>query len=251
MRRHPSTLLAPLLVALAVSPVRSAPAPAVASDQGSFIVSSHGRPVGREDFKFSLRGDSLVLESEAELTLDPEQPTRKKYLRSSYHRDSWMLLTYNSSLAWEGEVFRVGVAPGLDTTVTVYHEHGVQGEGNTYARPPGRLFVLDAQFYSLFQVIAGSLATQDFESRPITILAVGTRDTVAEAVVRRAGTESIRWGARPVSASKLRFEQGRLVFDLWLDARNRVLRIAHAPSGLVVERKAPAVRRPAKPKPPG
>ena len=39
------------------------------------------------------------------------QPVRKKYMRSSWRRDSWMLLGYDSSLDFEGNVYRVGVVP--------------------------------------------------------------------------------------------------------------------------------------------
>jgi hypothetical protein len=81
------------------------------------------------------------------------------------------------------------------------------------------------------------------------VITIGARDTVVEARIRKLPDESIRWGNKPMTAHKLRFEQGALALDVWTDTRHRVLRITHEPSGLSVERKAPAVKAAAKPKP--
>lgn len=250
-RSHAPVLrsLLPALIAVALATGAANAAAPAADDAASLVVLQYGQPVGREDFKIITRGDSVILESKASLTYDPSQPTRTKNMKCTM-RSNWVLLGYTAAQIIQGQDFRVGVAPGPDTTVTVYRETGTSGDARTYYRPPGRLYVLDSMMYSLFQLMSQSLGPLPFDERTIAVLTISAQDTVVEAKVRKLPDESIRWGSKPMTAHKLRFEQGALSLDLWTDTRHRVLRIAHEPSGLTVERKAPAVKPAAKkPKP--
>jgi hypothetical protein len=249
MLRSRIPLLRPVLLALlAAAPVAAANEPS-ANDAGSFTILQYGQPVGREDFKVVTRGDSVVLQSKTTLTFDPSQPARTKTMACSMRADNWVLLGYNAAQTIQGVDFRVGVDPGPDSTVTVYREEATRGEARTYYRPPGRLYVLDSMMYSLFQMMSQSLGPLPFTERTIAVLTISAQDTVVEAKIRKLPDETIRWGQKPVTAHRLRFEQGALTLDVWTDPRHRVLRIAHDPSGLLVERKAPAVKPAAKPKP--
>lgn len=253
-RSHVTALLVCAVSVLSAAAPSSAETTPPPDDAGSFTILQYGRPVGREDFKIVSRRDSVILESKGSLTFDPSQPTRVKNMRCALRSENWTLLTYNAAQDIQGQVYRVGVTPGRDTTVTVYREQGISGDARVYYRPPGRLFVLDAMMYSLFQLMTQSLGPVPFEERTIAVLTIAGQDTVVEAKLRRLPDESIRWGSKPVTAHRMRFEQGGLALEMWTDPRYRVLRITHDPSGLAVERKAPAVKPAAKkptPKPGG
>jgi len=243
------SLLRCVVPALFVASLATAAPTPKADDAGSFVILQYDRPVGREDFTITTRRDSVILKSTSTLTYDPAQPERVKYMQCTLRADNWVLLEYTAAQKIQDVDHRVRIAPGPDTTVTIYKEQGINGVGDTYYRPPGRLYVLDAMMYSLFQVMSQSLGPLDFKERTIAVVTVGIRDTVVEARLRKLPDESIRWGSKPMTAHKLRFEQGVLALDVWTDTRHRVLRITHQPSGLSVERKAPAVKAAAKPKP--
>jgi hypothetical protein len=249
MLRPRASLLRCVVPALFVASfATAAPAPK-SDDAASLLILQYGRPVGREDFTITTRPDSVILKSKSTLSYDPAQPERVKYMECVLRADNWVLLGYTARQTIQDVDHRVSIIPGPDTTLTVYKEQGVNGVGDTYYRPPGRLYVLDAMMYSLFQVMTQSLGPLDFSERTISVVTVGARDTVVEARIRKLPDESIRWGNKPMTAHKLRFEQGALALDVWTDTRHRVLRITHEPSGLAVERKAPAVKAAAKPKP--
>jgi len=249
MLRPRASLLRCVVPALFVASFATAATAPKADDAGSLVILQYDRPVGREDFTITTRRDSVILKSKSTLTYDPAQPTRTKYMECILRADNWVLLGYTSAQTILDVDHRVRIAPGADTTLTIYKEQGINGVGDTYYRPPGRLYVLDAMMYSLFQVMSQSLGPLDFKERTISVVTVGARDTVVEALIRKLPDESIRWGNKPMTAHKLRFEQGVLALDVWTDTRHRVLRITHDPSGLAVERKAPAVKAAAKPKP--
>ena len=141
-----------------------------------------------------------------------------------------------------------------DTALTVYHEEKEgPGVASRMIAPPGRLFVLDSGIYSLFNLICLKLHDQGFASRPITLLTLSAAaDTIVEAQVTDLGTETIRWGARPVQARKLQLKDRDTVFLVWVNSDGKMLRLVHEPSGLRVEREPPAVkRRSTTPKPGG
>ena len=97
--------------------------------------------------------------------------------------------------------------------------------------------------FVLFDVICRNLHEQSFEKRPVTVVVLGSRDTVLEATVTDLGADSIRWGARPVAARKLSISDRRTEFSVWVSPAGRMLRLTQPEAGLRVERDAPPVRR--------
>jgi hypothetical protein len=128
-----------------------------------------------------------------------------------------------------------------DTIFSLYREYNGHGEGDRWMRPPGRMYVMDSRLYSLIDFICLTVNGQSFARRPITMLALGERDTLVEATLARLGRDTLRTGGRTVAATRMRLTQGPLALELWVDSRGRLLRLSHAPSGLLVERQAALV----------
>jgi hypothetical protein len=251
------TAIRPLFVALFLATALAAAVPAVASrtgiDRGTFVVYSWDRPVGRETFSIDNVNDTIVVASEVAYSLDmgkgPEDV--KKSMRYAARAADWRFIAYNSVQTVRGTEYAVGGVPGSDTTVSVYHEVNRNGTADILWRPRGRLFVLDAMLYANVQALLSSLGP-DGDSTDVAVLALGNRDTVVTATLRPSGSEKLSWGGKPVTARTLRYEQSGFGFDVWVDPAGRVLRLAHVPSGLRVDREPPAVKRAAaKPKPRG
>jgi hypothetical protein len=237
---------------LAVPAHAALPVPRVELDRGSYVIYSHDQVLGREEFTLGSTNDTLVLHSETTVALDPLTPDDKlvKTMEFIATTPGWKMVVYGGQVTARGKTVKVTAVPGTDTTVSVYHEQGVGGVGDVYTRPRGLpLLVLDPMLYSLFQVAVAELPPGDVD-RQVAVLTLASRDTVVEARVHSTGTEMLAWGGRPVTTRTLRFEQGGLGFDLWVDPKGRLLRISHAPSGLHVERQAPPIKpRKNQPKP--
>jgi hypothetical protein len=75
---------------------------------------------------------------------------------------------------------------------------------------------------------------------------------VIEATATDLGSDTIRWGARPIQARKLEIGDEHMKFIAWAAPGGRMLRLAEPVSGLRVEREPAAVKsRAPKPKPGG
>jgi len=95
-----------------------------------------------------------------------------------------------------------------------------------------------------------NLSGASLERRPIHLLALGPRDTMLDAVVVERGTETIRWGGKPVVAHKMDIvADSRTTFTAWTGTKGQLLRLTEPVSGLRVQREPPAVRRKAAPSP--
>jgi hypothetical protein len=241
-----------LLAAGLAAAAPQARASRVGMDRGTFVVYSWDRPVGRETFSIDNVNDTIVVASEVAYTLDmgkgPEDV--KKSMRYAASAGDWRFIRYTSVQTVRGTEYSVGGVPGTDTTVSVFHEVNKNGTADILWRPRGQLFVLDAMLYANVQALLSGLGA-GHDSANVAVLAFGNRDTVVTATVRLTGRETLRWGGKPVTASTLRYEQDGLGFDLWVDPAGRLLRVAHVPSGLRVDREPPPVKRPATPKPKG
>ena len=63
-------------------------------------------------------------------------------------------------------------------------------------------------------------------------------------------SETIRWGAKPVVTKKLRLiADDQITFTLWIGPQGHLLRLSEPLGGLRADRDAPAIKRPAPPKP--
>lgn len=224
-------------------------------DKGKFIIRVKDKVIGTEEFGVEARSDSIncIAQSKRTRSTDRGEEEIEKLAGMSFGRFDWGLRMYRSEETFRGQTLVRGVTiDPRDTVFTVYRERKEgPGEALRLASAPGRMFVMDSGIYTLFDVLCLHLHEQTFQSRPVNILTFGARDTVMEAQVTDLGRETIRWAARPVQARKLQVSQGQLAFDLWIDSRGRMLRLAHAPTGLLVEREAPAVKKRASPKPGG
>jgi hypothetical protein len=237
-------LILPAVVALALAQ----PLPAVAEldsvDSGSFVVYQRDRAIGAEIFSLEGRGDSLNVFARSWQKVDVGRGAEEmeKQMALVVDRQDYGLRLYQSNFRYRGKELIRGVVMG-DTAFSVYREMDGHGEGDRLLAPPGRMYVLDAQLFTLFDLICISLHGQTFERRPISMLTLGARDTVVEATAISLGTEAIRWGSRPVQARKLSISDGTTTFVVWAGPAGKMLRLEHPETGMRVVRDAPNVKR--------
>jgi len=221
-------------------------------DSGKFTIKVHDRVIGAENFGLEARADSINCLARSYRTerTDQGEEQVEKFVGMSFGRMDWGLRFYQSEETFRGQTLVRGVTMDpSDTAFTVFKEQkDGAGSATRLASAPGRTFVLDSGLYTLFEVMCVYLGEQTFTSRPLNILTFGEPDTVIEATVTDRGHETIHWNSRSVSARKLEFSQGGMRFDAWVDPAGRMLRLAHVPSGLLVERvpePKPATKKPA------
>lgn len=222
-------------------------APANVIDKGTYRVYQHDRALGTETFSYESVGDSLRIISHVVQILpgpDGDLPIDKQVVLivSSFDYD---LKFYQSTLKAGGRDLTRGLVVH-DTAFTAYRESSDRGGmGDRFARPPGRLFVLDGQVFVLFDVMCRDLADKKFTRRPISVILLRDElDQVTEITATDLGADSIRWAARPMVARKLRFADSYSTFHAWVGPRGFMLRLEQAGSGLRVERDpSPPVKR--------
>jgi hypothetical protein len=226
-------------------------------DKGNLIIYLRDQAIGAETFGVEGRADSI---NSAARSYRKAKPTGtemiEKQMILTASRADFALRFYQSNETIQGKTFITGVVAGQeDTALTVFHEEK-QGAGvaSRLVAPPGRVFVLDPGIYSLFNLISLNLQGKTFQTRPISLLTLAAQgDTIIEAEVSDLGNETIRWGSKPVQARKLQLRDRGTVFLVWANSDGKMLRLVHEPSGLRVEREAPAVKKrsTATPKPGG
>ena len=245
----PVLIFAGALCAVSLAPPVHADTPAVV-DSGSYRVYRQDRPFGTESFAFELRGDSLVISSQVTQLYPAEsgQDTLHKQMVMVVRAADYDLLAYDSNQMFRGLNLRRGLSAG-DTTLVSVLQVDQRGEGTAVVRPPGRIYVLDPQVFVLYDVICRNLHGQTFDERTIVFYALGVPDTVFQATAADLGTETIRWGARPVQARKLRISDAETQFYVWISPRGQMLRLEQPAYGLRVEREAAPVRPPARRRP--
>jgi hypothetical protein len=214
-------------------------------DQGSFKLFEGSHALGAETFLIEGTLDSLVVRARQKLTVPTsqgEEPLEKDVDLLIYRPDFGMR-QYQSNRVFRGRtVVRALIL--ADTHYVAYREGEGMGEGDSRALPPGRLFVMDSQVITLFDLICRSLYHQTFDSRPINLLALGPRDTMLDARVVALGTETIRWGSRPVVARKFHLvADSRTTFTAWVGAKGELLRLVEPVSGLRAVRDPPPIRK--------
>ncbi len=238
-----------LLAALVpAGPARSAGEPV---DRGTFTVTVGDRLLGVETFSYEHRSDSLWVESEVYQTLlrGDGADTLRKRMTLVVDAISHGFKSYASTQDLGGHrAVRSVVA--RDTTFSSFRQYDDRGEGDVYALPPGRLFVLDGGMFSLFDVICRALAGTTFESRPLNLFAIGPRDSLFEGTVTDLGADTLRWGGRRVITRRLGFTDGAIHYEAWLGPDGHMLRLVQPDARLRVEREAPAIK-PRAPRPRG
>jgi hypothetical protein len=225
-------------------------APPKALDEGDFNILVNGRAIAREHFAWAYHRDSLLVESEFVQQLGPTD-TLLKHVNLVVRAFDYDIQAYQSVLYRGGaqQVVR-GVTRG-DTVVTAFREGNLGGEGMTYTHPGGRLFVLEPMSFTLLDVIARHYGGRDFTTWPVNLFTLAGRDSILQGEVRFLGTETLKWGARPVVARKLALSDGKTTFHLYVAPQGWLLRAEGVGTGLVVERAAKPVKRAASPPPKG
>jgi hypothetical protein len=244
----------PLAVLAAAAIVFGAtPSWAKTIDQGSFKIYRHDQALGAETFELNEGHDSLVVRARQYLNLQTPQGEEplERGADLLVSRVDYSLRDYQSTRTFRGTTTTRGLALS-DTHYVAYRETPAGGEGESRVLPPGRLYVMDSQLVTLFDLICRSFHAKAFESRPINLLALGPRDTLLEARVTVLPSETIRWGAKPVVARKLQIvADSQTTFTLWVGPLGQMLRLSEPVGGLRAERDAPDVKRRTPPKPGG
>lgn len=235
-----SRCLAWCFIALICVPVL---AHAAELDKGVFRISLRGRAMGRENFFIDQYSDSIVVRSTVRMTVLTPNGDDSLEKSISLHVDPFdlNLRHYESTQTVAGGKVTRGLVMS-DTSFASYREENGFGSGEILVRPPGRIFLHDPDVYVLFDVIARNLHTQTFDSRPITLMVLGQRDTTLEITATKLGIAPLRWGARTLQASKLMLDDGTNRLLLWSDPRGRLLVFEDPASGLRVVRDAPAAK---------
>ena len=249
--KYSRVLPAILAAAMALPTIRPTGVTADPMDKGSFTISRNGRVLGAETFQYDDGNDGLVVRARQYLTLPSSQGDEpfEKGLDLMVGRLDFALRRYQSNRNFRG-VKTIRALELSDTHYVAYREVNGRGEGDSRVLPPGRLFVMDSQIVTAFDLLCRGLQGSPFQSRPINLLALGPSDTMLDARVVSLGPETIRWGGKPVVARKLQLvADSQTTFTLWAGPRGELLRLVEPVGGLRAEREPPPLRkrRPAPP----
>jgi hypothetical protein len=251
--KHPIASFAVLTALLACAAV-AVPTPAPGAkkstpllDKGVFIVTYQGHALATESFSYESDEDSLIALSEY-IQLVRGGDTLRKVTFAMIKASDYDLRLYQSTLTLGRKKLVRGLTFG-DTTVAAFREDEKGGEGTAYRRPPGRLYAMEANSYILFDIIARNLARREFTRWPVQLFSLGEQDTISEALATDLGSETIRWGEKPVVARKISMSEGDASFLMWIGPQKYMLRLEEPNLGLVVERKAPPVKAAPRPTP--
>jgi hypothetical protein len=255
MRRTLLALLA-ALVLMALHPARgarAADAPAIAAvDSSVLVVFENDLPVATEHNVFQNMGDSLVMVATTQRDFVDEHgghhPLKKSLLLVVDSRDLG-LIRYLSNQDFNGHQIVRGLIPA-DTSMTYYIEMDGGGNADQVVQPPGRLFVMDSQMFSLFDVVSRSLARKTFTTRRVQLLAL-LPDSLASplATVTALGADTLLVAGKKQRVQHYTFEDPSARFELWSDSQGRLVRLVHPGSGLRVERVPTAAAAAGPPKP--
>jgi len=222
-------------------------------DSGDFSVSLRGRKLGSEKFSMIVEGDSLLVQARSVQTFPGADEggadlVVEKLMGTVTNSFDFGLHHYVSRQMVRSDTLVRGVeTTEADTLYSVWRELNHYGQGDRMVMPPGRVFVIDSPpLFTTFNVLCRTLHGKTFDKRPVTLLLLGTRDTVLEATVTDLGTEPIRWGSRSVSARKLSIGDEGTQFVAWMSPTGRMLRLHQPQTGLQVDRDPPKITAPAK-----
>lgn len=214
-------------------------------DYGAFEVYQGDRSIGTETFAFERHGDSLFVHcaTKSEIPWPNRVLKLDKSMRLLRREDDGSLLLYESVQTFDENRLVRAISPH-DTVMTVYREDQNAGSGDTVVKPPGRMYIIDAQLFTLFDVIVRDFADRKFDKRRLQMFVLSQQDTLVEGSITDAGTETIRWGAKPVQARKLQIGDPQAQFLAFVGPQGYLLELREPVSGLRVIRKAQDVKPP-------
>lgn len=234
--------------ASAQSPTTTTPLGTTVLDSGRFVTFSGGVPVATEDFSFEQRHDTLFVTSNVTRHARAEDGTVKPYQKAMQlmvNVNDLGLLLYASTEKFDGHRVNRMVMPA-ESTVTVTVEKDQYGTADAIVRPPGRVNIVDAGMFTLFDVICRNLSGRLFSARPVGVITLGDQNIASEATATPAGRDTIRWGAKRVVADHITFADSTVSFSLWTGPGGKLLRLENSNVDLVVMREPPAVPSPNK-----
>lgn len=253
MNRPARTLLTAALAlvtaAAAFAQAIDTPTPAPSTtllDTGTFVVSDHGRVVGREEFAYGASGDSIVVSANHVRPMrrsDGTEKTMSKRLLMVVDGFDFGLRSYTSNAEFDGHSTVKGLLPG-DTTMTYYSEVDGGGNADRLAQPAGRIFILDPMLFTLFDVIGRNVHGRAFQKRPIQMVVLGKQAEPVEGMVTNVGPDTLRWGGRLAHVRRYTLTDPSANFTFWLSERGQMLRLENRESDLVVIREADAAAPP-------
>lgn len=207
-------------------------------DTGTYHVYQGHRALGAETFAFERHDDSLfIYSSVVEAIPRPEGDLElNKSMQLLLREFDQGLVLYESEQNFDGVKLNRGVTPA-DTTLTMWRQENHVGTGDVIVRPPGKIFILDAQIFTLFDVLSRDLHSRSFTTRPLQLLVLGARDTVVQATATDLGTETLRWGQKPVQARKYRIADSTSEFFTWMAPHGVMIQMEQPATGLRVVRK--------------
>lgn len=216
---------------------------AVQVDSSQLVVFEDGNPVAHENNSFENMGDSLVVYATLQRDFVDEQgkhhPLKKSMMLVVDSRDLG-LIRYLSTQKFNDHEIQRGLIPG-DTSMTYFIELDGAGNADRVVRPPGRLFVMDSQLFTLFDVVSRSFANKTFTTRRVQVLALLPDSLAAPlATVTALGTDTLQVGRTKQRLKHYGYDDPSAHFELWADAQGRLVRLTHADSHLLVERVEPA-----------
>ena len=215
-------------------------------DDGAFVVSQKGRPVRVEEFAIQRMGDTLLVRAASMVSLPGQavRPVDKSMILIVGPYDFAMGSYWSQQSAGSDTLRRgVEVSPG-DTVYTIWREFDRAGTGDRVAMPPGRLYILDPPLFSTFNFLGRTLKGKVCDRRPIQVFVLGPRDSLVNGTVTDVGTETIRWGGRPVLTRKLVISDEKTSFTGWFSPDDgRMFRLEQARDSIRVDRKPPPTKR--------
>ncbi len=220
----------------------SAPTPARAeppiSDAGTYRVYQNDQLIGTEEFWFFTSAESLLIRARvSELLPRPgfAPDTLQKGMQLLMSPDDRDMHTYLSQEILSGVATRRELTM-LDTTYSSTREFGQRGFTDVYVRPPGRIYPVDPQVFTLYHLMVHDVQAQGVDDRGVLTLYLAGKDTTAETRVTRLGKESVKLGGRLYPADKFRVKDDWSEFLVWLSPKGQMLKLTMPSVGLRVER---------------
>lgn len=227
----------------------SRPAFSTELDSATFKIYLNGHPLGRELYRLESAGDTLTVYAQAQLVLPGPVTgdTLIKSMRMVADAFDFDIRRYESFQRFRGQKLNRALMTH-DTSMVVYREVDGAGTSDTYARPPGRLFVLDGQVFSSFELMCRALHGREFKTRQMHVFALSAHDLLTEFTATDLGTEVLPWGGRPVTTRKLSITDQHNRYLVWMGPTGHMLKLEMSEGGLRLDREPPPFKRPKKPK---
>ena len=209
---------------------------------GTFEVWQDTTRLGTEFYSAYLTGkrDSVVTTTNVvyDLRAGPRlMHYEKKSLRITSELDGHLYLYQSAEQI--GAQDRALSVTTFDTTATIYHENGGQGDGTVIAIPVGRVYVLDPSVYEQVESLTRDFAQSQVPSRTMHAM-IPSRDTVITIRMNRGPKEKVSGTAgKSMSAQRVDLFDDLTKIQAWLDDSGNLVRLEAPAQKVRVVRLAP------------